>query len=77
VIGACRLSDDDGGKNNGVKWKLVEFESANGITFLLLVLYRHFSKFLNKAFLKSNSKITHSNFIFTSPASSFLYASIA
>jgi hypothetical protein len=77
VIGACRLSDDDGGKNNGLKWKLVESESANGITFLLLVPYRHFSKFLNKAFLKSNSKITHSNFIFTSPASSFLYASVA
>ncbi len=54
-VTTLRLSDDDGGKINGVKWKLVESESANGITFLLLVLYRQVSKFLNKAFLKSSS----------------------
>jgi hypothetical protein len=41
VIGASELSDDDDGKNDGLKWKLAE-SSASGITFLPLVRYRHF-----------------------------------
>ncbi len=41
MIDARGLSDDNDGKNHGLKWKLAE-QSARGITFLPLVRYRHF-----------------------------------
>ncbi len=43
MIGASGQSDDDDGKNDGLKLKLSDrIQSASGITFLPLVRYRHF-----------------------------------
>ncbi len=41
MIGASGLINDDDGKNDGLKRKLAD-QSASGITFLPLVLYRNF-----------------------------------
>jgi hypothetical protein len=41
VIGARGLSDEDDGKNDGLKWNY-GISPLAAITFLLLVRYRHF-----------------------------------
>jgi hypothetical protein len=71
-MAASGLSDDDDGKNDGLKWKLAESDGSRSIIFTASPL-ASFAKFKIR-FFKSNSTISQFYFIFTSPAFFFLYA---